>query len=264
MANNVCDFGKSIKHLLLESLDNSIEKELDSQLKIDKAMDDSLTYVNRLYEEVKLKQVKNKVLDDLRNELKTTIKNQFKESYHKTSRHKQNNDDVIALLNKEIEHLKGKLKEKNKVIINLIGFCKSSSGCLQDNSSPCLLVDISGENIDFTLDIPSKCLNLNTLSHSMLKKTRTNAGESKRKSALDKQFELKLSNIYSKKLLIFNFEKQLNTIRKRKMPTTQVIIKLLKISLIRTQILKVILIQVINMKILRRKNSNTAKENLRR
>ena len=166
----------------------------------------------------------------MRNELKTTIENHFKESYHKTSRHKQNNDDVIALLSKEREHLKGKLKEKNKVFSNLIGFCTSSSGYLQDNSSPWLLVDISGENIDFTLDIPPKCLNLNTPSHSMLKKTKTNAGESKRKSALDKKFELKLSNTYSKKILIFNLEKQLNTIRKRKMPTTQVIIILLKIS----------------------------------
>ena len=33
---------------------------------------------------------------------------------------------------------------------------------------------------------------------------------------MDKQFKLKLSNIYSKKLSKFNLEKQLNTIRKRK------------------------------------------------
>ena len=56
----------------------------------------SLTYVNRLYEEAKSKQVKNKVLGDLRNELKTIIENQFKESCHETSRQKQNNDDVIS------------------------------------------------------------------------------------------------------------------------------------------------------------------------
>ena len=49
-----------------------------------------------------------------------------------------------------------------------------------------------------------------------VKKARTNAGELKRKSAVDKQFKLKLSNIYSKKLSKFNLEKQLNTIRKRK------------------------------------------------
>ena len=48
-------------------------------------MENSFTYVNRLYEEAKLKQVKNEVLDDLRNELKTIIENQSKESYHKTS-----------------------------------------------------------------------------------------------------------------------------------------------------------------------------------
>ena len=48
----------------------------------------------------------------------------------------------------------------------------------------------------------------------MLKKTRTNVGELKRKSILDKQFKLKLSNIYSKKLSKFNLEKQLNTIGK--------------------------------------------------
>ena len=50
----------------------------------------------------------------------------------------------------------------------------------------------------------------------MLKETRTNAGDLKRKSVIDKQFKLKSSNIYSKKLSKFNLEKQLNTIRKRK------------------------------------------------
>ena len=75
-------------------------------------MEDSLTYVNRLYEEVKLKQVKNKVLGDLRNELKTVIESQFKESCHETSRHKHNDDDVITLLKEEIQYLKGELMEK--------------------------------------------------------------------------------------------------------------------------------------------------------
>ena len=62
-------------------------------------MEDSCTYVNRLYEEAKLKQVRNEVPGDLRNELKTIIENQCKESCHERSRHKQNND-VIALLKK--------------------------------------------------------------------------------------------------------------------------------------------------------------------
>ena len=75
-------------------------------------MENSFTYVNRLYEEAKLKQVKNEVLDDLRNELKTIIENQLKESCHETSRYKQNNNDVIALLKENIEYLKGELKEK--------------------------------------------------------------------------------------------------------------------------------------------------------
>ena len=73
-----------------------------------------------MYEEAKLKQVKNKVLGDL----KTIIENQFKEPCHEATRHKQNNADVIALLKEEIEYLKGGLKEKNKVISNLVGFCK--------------------------------------------------------------------------------------------------------------------------------------------
>ena len=50
----------------------------------------------------------------------------------------------------------------------------------------------------------------------MLKETRTNAGDLKRKSVIDKQFKLKSSNIYSKKLSKFNLEKHLNTIHKRK------------------------------------------------
>ena len=97
MVTNVCDCGKRIEHLLLESQDNLIEIETDSELKIDNAVEDSFTYINRLYEEEKSKQVKNEVLVDLRNKLKTIVENQFKESCHETSRHKQNNDDDIAL-----------------------------------------------------------------------------------------------------------------------------------------------------------------------
>ena len=208
MVNNICDCGKRIEHLLLESLDNPVE-------------------------------------------LKTIIENQFKESCHETSRHKQNND-VIALLKEEIEYFKVELMEKNKVISDLIGFCKSSSGSLQDNSSPWLPVDRTIENIDFTLDTPPKSLNLSTPSQSIFKKAKTNARELKRKSTLDKQFKLKLSNIYSKKLSKFNLEKQLNTIRKRK--HANYTNNIVKNSLIRTQILKMSAIQVVNMKILRRKN----------
>ena len=49
----------------------------------------------------------------------------------------------------------------------------------------------SSENMGFTLDTPPKCANLNTPSQSIVKKTRTNAGELKMKSALHKQFKLK-------------------------------------------------------------------------
>ena len=66
-------------------------------------MEDSFTYVSRLYEVAKTKQIKNEVLGELRNELKAIIENQFKESCHETSRHKQNNDEDIALQKAEIE-----------------------------------------------------------------------------------------------------------------------------------------------------------------
>ena len=101
MVTNVFHCGKRIEHLLLESKDNLIEIETDSELKIDNAVEDSFTYVNRFYEEEKSKQVKNEVLVDLRNKLKTIVENQFKESCHETYRHKQNNDDDIALWKEE-------------------------------------------------------------------------------------------------------------------------------------------------------------------
>ena len=85
MVNNVCDCGKKMKHLLLESLDNPIDIEIDSELEIDNAMKDLLTYVNRLYEEAKLKQVKNEVLGDLKNKMNTIIQIQVTESCHETS-----------------------------------------------------------------------------------------------------------------------------------------------------------------------------------
>ena len=151
------------------NIQSNIEIETDSEPEIDNVKEGLFTYLNRLNEKAKLKQVKNEVLGDLWNELKTIIEIQFKESCHETSRHKQNNDDVIALLKEEIEYLKGNSWEK-KVISNHIGFCKISSGSLQDNSSQWLPVDTSNKNIDFTLDTPLKCLNLNTTSQSMLKK----------------------------------------------------------------------------------------------
>ena len=118
------------------NIDNPIEIEIDSELEINNSMEDSFTYLNRLYEEAKLKQVKNEVLGDLRNELKTIIENQFKEFCHETSRRKQSND-VIALLKEEW-----------------------------------LPLDTNSENIHFTLDAPPKRLNLSTPSQSMLKKER--------------------------------------------------------------------------------------------
>ena len=49
MVNNICNCGKRIEHLLLESLDNPIEIEIESELETENSMKDSFTYVNRLY-----------------------------------------------------------------------------------------------------------------------------------------------------------------------------------------------------------------------
>ena len=65
MVNGVCDCGKRVEHLQLESLENPIDTQKDSELDIDIDMEDSFTYVNKLYEEAKLKQIKNEVLGDL-------------------------------------------------------------------------------------------------------------------------------------------------------------------------------------------------------
>ena len=40
-------------------------------------MEDSFTYVNKLYEEAKLKQIKDEVLGDVRSELRTIWENHF-------------------------------------------------------------------------------------------------------------------------------------------------------------------------------------------
>ena len=74
----------------------------------------------------------------------------------------------IMIMKKEIEYLKSELMRK-KIISNLIGSCKNSSGSLQDNSLPWLLTDKSSENINFILDTTPKCLNLTTPTQSMLK-----------------------------------------------------------------------------------------------
>ena len=54
MVNNVCDCGKIIEHL-----HHHTDIEIDSELETDNVMEDLFTYVNRLYEETKLKKIKN-------------------------------------------------------------------------------------------------------------------------------------------------------------------------------------------------------------
>ena len=49
VVNNICNCGKRIEHLLLQSLDNPIEIEIESELETENSMKDSFTYVNRLY-----------------------------------------------------------------------------------------------------------------------------------------------------------------------------------------------------------------------
>ena len=49
VVNNICNCGKRIEHLLLESLDNPIEIEIESELETENSIKDSFTYVNRLY-----------------------------------------------------------------------------------------------------------------------------------------------------------------------------------------------------------------------
>ena len=70
--------------------------------------------------------------------------------------------------------------EKNKVILKHIGFCKSSLGHLQDNSSPWLPVDTNNENIDFTLDTPLKWLKRNISPQSMLKENKAQRKRAKK------------------------------------------------------------------------------------
>lgn len=65
MVNSICDCGKRVEYLQLESLENPIDTQKDSELEIDIDMEDSFTQVNKLYEEAKVKQIKNEVLGDL-------------------------------------------------------------------------------------------------------------------------------------------------------------------------------------------------------
>ena len=60
----------------------------------------------------KLKQVKNKILADLRKELETIRENQFKAFYHKISRRNQNIVDVVALMKEQNRILEGRAHRK--------------------------------------------------------------------------------------------------------------------------------------------------------
>lgn len=95
-------------------------------------------------------------------------------------------------MKEQIEYLKDEFKEKNNIISNFNGSCQSLPICLQDYSSPCLVVVKSRQNIDFTLDTFLKCFGLNKSSQN-----HGSTQASEKNTKLDKQFKFSLNYVYS-------------------------------------------------------------------
>ena len=94
--------GKRIEHLLLERLDNLIEIEIDSKPETLRRLGDGRFAYIRKQVVWRIKVKTSQKWSSAWLEKRTENYYQFKESCYETSRHKQNNDDVIALLKEEI------------------------------------------------------------------------------------------------------------------------------------------------------------------
>ena len=155
MITSSCNCGTDLTDFLLQDID----KEIALVNVIEP--DDSLSHINALYEEVRFKDIQNKVFAEVKKDIDILL--QHKSDFLENNGLSLTNSETRQGLMDQITILKGELEEKNRQIsalLNIISFknpTKNSSCPLQDTVSPCKPEDISKQVADFANSTPPAC-----------------------------------------------------------------------------------------------------------
>ena len=119
MITSSCNCGTDLTDLLLQD----IEKEATLVNVIEP--DDSLSHINALYEEVRFKDIQNKVFAQLKKDIDILL--QHKSDFLKNNEPTLTNSETHQGLMDQIAILKGELEEKNRQISALLNIISSKN-----------------------------------------------------------------------------------------------------------------------------------------
>ena len=117
MITSSCNCGTDLTDFLLQNIDTEIA--LINVIE----PDDSLSYINALYEEVRFKDIQNKVFPEVKKDIDILL--QHKSDFLENNGTSLTNSEIRQGLMDQIAILKSELKEKNRQIsalLNIISF----------------------------------------------------------------------------------------------------------------------------------------------
>ena len=213
MITSSCDCGTDLNDFLLQDTD----KKITSVNVIEP--DDSLSHINALYEEVRFKDIQNKVFAEVKKDIDILL--QHKSDFLESNGPSLTNSETRRGLMDEIAILNGELEEKNRQIstlLNIISFknpTENSSCPLQDTVSPWKPEEMSKRLVEFANSTPPACRDFDMPKKNFLQTNNINGKVSQHsKSNSDVQLKSKLNIFTSRKVRKLNLEKQLIDIRK--------------------------------------------------
>ena len=181
--------------------------------------DDSLSHINALYEEVRFKDIQNKVFAEVKKDIDMLL--QHKSDLLEKNGPSLTNSGTRQGLIDQIAILKGELEEKNRQISALLNIISSKSSTenpsrpLQDTVSPWKPEETSKHVAEFANCTPPAYRDFDTPKKNFLQTNNINGEVSQHSNGnSDVQLKNNLNIIISKKVRKLNLEKQLIDIRK--------------------------------------------------
>ena len=176
--------------------------------------DDSLSHINALYEEVRFKDIQNKVFAEVKKDIDMLL--QHKSDLLEKNGPSLTNSGTRQGLMDQIAILKGELEEKNRQISALLNIISSKSSTenpsrpLQDTVSPWKPEETSKHVAEFANCTPPAYRDFDTPKKNFLQTNNINGEVSQHSNGnSDVQLKNNLNIIISKKVRKLNREKQL-------------------------------------------------------
>ena len=208
MITSSCNCNTDLTDFLLQG----IEKEITLVNVIEP--DDSLSHINALCEEVRFKDIQNKVFAEVKKDIDILLQHKF--DFLENNGLSLTNSKTCQGLMDQTAILKGELEEKNRQIsalLNIISFknpTENSSCTLQDTVSPWKPEEISKHVADFANSTPPACHDFDICKKNFLQTNNINGEVTQHsKSNSDVQLKNKLNIVISKRIRKLNLEKRL-------------------------------------------------------